>query len=318
MAENIVENLIIIGSGPAGHTAAIYSGRAELKPLMFEGFMAGGIAAGGQLTTTTDVENYPGFPEKINGPELMNLLREQSLKYGCRIKTETVTEADLSKQPFNVRTEDGEYSAMIIIIATGATAKRLHVAGEDEYWQKGISACATCDGALPFFRDKPLFVVGGGDSACEEALFLSRYGSSITMLVRRDVLRATKVMQKRIQDNPKISIIWNTLLEEAVGEQFLTGLKVRNKITGEEKLVDAAGLFYAVGHKPNTDFLDGQLKTDETGYIITRPGSTETGVEGVFACGDVQDRLYRQAITAAGTGCMAALEAERYLSALEG
>ena len=318
MAENIVENLIIIGSGPAGHTAAIYSGRAELKPLLFEGFMAGGIAAGGQLTTTTDVENYPGFPEKINGPELMNLLREQSLKYGCRIKTETVTEADLSKQPFNVRTEEGEYSAMVIIIATGATAKRLHVAGEDEYWQKGISACATCDGALPFFRDKPLFVVGGGDSACEEALFLSRYGSSITMLVRRDVLRATKVMQKRIQDNPKISIIWNTLLEEAVGEQFLTGLKVRNKITGEEKLVDAAGLFYAVGHKPNTDFLDGQLKTDETGYIITRPGSTETGVEGVFACGDVQDRLYRQAITAAGTGCMAALEAERYLSALEG
>ncbi len=318
MAENIVENIIIIGSGPAGHTAAIYSGRAELKPLLFEGFMAGGIAAGGQLTTTTDVENYPGFPEKINGPELMNLMREQSLKYGCRIKTETVTEADLSKQPFNVRTEEGEYSAMVIIIATGATAKRLHVAGEDEYWQKGISACATCDGALPFFRDKPLFVVGGGDSACEEALFLSRYGSSITMLVRRDVLRATKVMQKRIQDNPKISIIWNTLLEEAVGEQFLTGLKVRNKITGEEKLVDAAGLFYAVGHKPNTDFLDGQLKTDETGYIITRPGSTETGVEGVFACGDVQDRLYRQAITAAGTGCMAALEAERYLSALEG
>ncbi len=318
MAENIVENLIIIGSGPAGHTAAIYSGRAELKPFMFEGFMAGGIAAGGQLTTTTDVENYPGFPEKINGPELMNLLREQSLKYGCRIKTETVTEADLSKQPFNVRTGEGEYSAMVIIIATGATAKRLHVAGEDEYWQKGISACATCDGALPFFRDKPLFVVGGGDSACEEALFLSRYGSSITMLVRRDVLRATKVMQKRIQDNPKISIMWNTHLEEAVGEQFLTGLKVRNKITGDEKLVDAAGLFYAVGHKPNTDFLDGQLKTDETGYIITRPGSTETGVEGVFACGDVQDRLYRQAITAAGTGCMAALEAERYLSAREG
>jgi thioredoxin reductase (NADPH) len=318
MAENIVENLIIIGSGPAGHTAAIYSGRAELKPFMFEGFMAGGIAAGGQLTTTTDVENYPGFPEKINGPELMNLLREQSLKYGCRIKTETVTEADLSKQPFNVRTEEGEYSAMVIIIATGATAKRLHVAGEDEYWQKGISACATCDGALPFFRDKPLFVVGGGDSACEEALFLSRYGSSITMLVRRDVLRATKVMQKRIQDNPKISIMWNTLLEETVGEQFLTGLKVRNKIIGDEKLVDAAGLFYAVGHKPNTDFLDGQLKTDETGYIITRPGSTETGVEGVFACGDVQDRLYRQAITAAGTGCMAALEAERYLSAREG
>jgi thioredoxin reductase (NADPH) len=311
-----VENVIIIGSGPAAHTAAIYAGRAELKPLMFEGFMAGGIAAGGQLTTTTDVENFPGFPEGIMGPELMDRMREQTMKYGCRIQTETVTEVDLSQRPFRVLTDGEEYAARSLIIATGATAKRLHVEGEQIYWQKGISACAVCDGALPVFRDKALVVVGGGDSACEEALFLTRYSSSVYMVHRRDALRAQKLLQNRVLENEKIKVLWNSVVVEAVGDNFLTGVKIKNVKTEEQSLVSASGLFYAIGHKPNTDFLDGQLKMDETGYIVTEPGSTVTSVAGVFACGDVRDRIYRQAVTAAGTGCMAALEAGWYLSEL--
>jgi len=318
MSGKNADNVIIIGSGPAAHAAAIYAGRAELAPLMLEGFMAGGIAAGGQLTTTTEVENYPGFPEAVGGTELMDRMREQSLKCGCRIKTETATAVDLSSRPFLVKSEDAEYRTETLIIATGATAKRLHAPGEDQYWQKGISACAVCDGALPVFRDKPLIVVGGGDTACEEALFLSRYGSGITMLVRRDVMRASKVMQARVEKNLKITVMWNTLLQEVLGEEFLTAVRVRNKLSGEEEVLKASGLFYAIGHKPNTDFLEEQLKMDETGYIVTMPGSTVTSVEGVFACGDVQDKVYRQAATAAGTGCMAALEAERYLSEKEG
>lgn len=311
-----VENVIIIGSGPAGHTAAIYAGRAELKPLMFEGFMAGGVAAGGQLTTTTDVENFPGFPEGIMGPELMDKMREQTLKYGCRIQTDTVTKVDLSKKPFKVWTDGGEYAARALIVATGATAKRLHVAGEDTYWQRGISACAVCDGALPIFRDKPLVVVGGGDTACEEALFLTKYGSVVNMIHRRDALRAEKLMQTRVLGSDKINVVWDSVVVEAVGEDFLTGVKIQNVKTKEESVVTASGLFYAIGHKPNTDFLEGQLEMDETGYLVTRPGSTVTSVPGVFACGDVRDKVYRQAVTAAGTGCMAALEVGRYLSEL--
>ena len=318
MAEgNDLERLIIIGSGPAGHTAAVYAGRAELKPLLLEGFMAGGIAAGGQLTTTTEVENFPGFPEGINGPELMDRMRAQAIKYGARVKTETVTSADLSKRPFRVFSEEGEYVAKMLIIATGATAKRLHVEGEDRYWQKGISACAVCDGALPVFRDKPLVVIGGGDSACEEALFLTKFGSSVIMVHRRDALRASKVMQKRVLDHKKIKVQWNSVLVEAVGEEFLTGVKVRNVLSGEQTVLIASGLFYAIGHEPNTGFLEKQLDLDETGYIKTKPGTTVTSVKGVFACGDVQDRVYRQAVTAAGSGCMAALQAEKYLSELE-
>ena len=318
MAEgNDLERLIIIGSGPAGHTAAVYAGRAELKPLLLEGFMAGGIAAGGQLTTTTEVENFPGFPEGINGPELMDRMRAQAIKYGARVKTETVTSADLSKRPFRVFSEEGEYVAKLLIIATGATAKRLHVEGEDRYWQKGISACAVCDGALPVFRDKPLVVIGGGDSACEEALFLTKFGSSVIMVHRRDALRASKVMQKRVLDHKKIKVQWNSVLVEAVGEEFLTGVKVRNVLSGEQTVLMASGLFYAIGHEPNTGFLEKQLDLDETGYIKTKPGTTVTSVKGVFACGDVQDRVYRQAVTAAGSGCMAALQAEKYLSELE-
>ncbi len=311
---NAIENVIIIGSGPSGHTAAIYAGRAELTPLMFEGFMAGGVAAGGQLTTTTDVENFPGFPESVTGPELMDKMREQTLEYGSRILTETVTKVDLSKSPFSVWTDDGEYSTRALIIATGATAIRLGVQGEDVYWQKGISACAVCDGALPIFRDKQLVVVGGGDTACEEAIFLSKYGSTVNIVHRRDALRAQKVLQNRVLNHEKIKILWDSVVVEAVGEQFLTGVKIQNVKDKKERTVEAAGLFYAIGHKPNTDFLEGQVERDETGYIVTKPESTATSVPGVFACGDVQDKVFRQAVTAAGTGCMAALEVGWYLS----
>jgi len=314
---NNVEKVIIIGSGPAGHTAAIYAARAELKPLMFEGFMAGGVAPGGQLTTTTEIENFPGFPEGMGGMELMQQMRDQSVKYGTRIKTETIEKVDFSKRPFTVSTSGEEYKAETVIIATGATAKRLALPGEDTYWQKGISACAVCDGALPIFREKPLVVIGGGDTACEEAEYLSKFGSKVTMLVRRDELRASKTMQKRVMNNPKIEIKWNTNAVEAQGENVLASIKVKNNKTGEEEVIPANGLFYAIGHKPNTDFIEGQVKMDETGYILTTAGTTKTSVEGVFACGDVQDHVYRQAITAAGTGCMAALEAERFISSQE-
>lgn len=309
-----VENVVIIGSGPAGHTAAIYAGRAKLKPLMFEGMMAGGIAAGGQLTTTTDVENFPGFPEGIMGPELMNRMKEQSLKCECRIETTTVDQVDLSVRPFKIVIGKKTTLANAIIISTGATAKRMHVQGEDKLWQKGISACAVCDGALPIFREKVLFVVGGGDSACEEGGYLTKFASKVILLVRRDQLRASQVMQDRIKANPKIEIMWNTELLEVLGETALTQLRVKNNTTNEEQTLQAGGLFYAIGHKPNTDFLNGQVELDETGYIKTIPGTTKTNIEGVFACGDVQDKTYRQAVTAAGTGCMAALEAERFLS----
>jgi len=312
-----VEKVIIIGSGPAAHTAAIYAGRAELKPLLFEGWMAGGIAAGGQLTTTTEVENYPGFPESIGGPDLMMKMREQSVKYGTTIRTETVERVDLSSQPYSVFTSSAEYKAVTVIIATGATAKRLDIPGESDFWQKGISACAVCDGALPIFRNRPLVVIGGGDSACEEASYLSKFGSEVIMLVRRDEFRASKAMQNRVFNNPKITVRWNTNAVEAVGEKTLTAVRVRNNKTGEEEEIEAGGLFFAIGHKPNTEFLDGQLKTDDTGYLIARPDSTQTEKPGVFACGDVKDRVYRQAVTAAGSGCMAALEAERYLTDLE-
>lgn len=313
MAEGKIENVIIIGSGPAAHTAAVYNARAELSPLMFEGFMAGGVAAGGQLTTTTDVENYPGFPDGILGPELMMKMRDQSIKYGTRIKTETVDSVDLSQRPFTVRTSSSEYKARALIIATGAIARRLHLPGEETYWQKGISACAVCDGALPIFREKPLVVIGGGDSACEEATYLAKFGSSVKMLVRRDEMRASKIMQERVMENPKIEIVWNTVATAVEGDNLLTTVKTKNKVTGEEGAIEANGLFYAIGHRPNTDFLEGQVEMDEQNYIITHGKSTATSVPGVFACGDVQDKVYRQAVTAAGTGCMAALEAEKFL-----
>ena len=309
-----VENVVIIGSGPAGHTAAIYAARAVLNPVMYEGFMAGGVAAGGQLTTTTEVENFPGFPSGIDGPALMQLMREQSINSGARIVTETVESVDLSEAPYEVRLASGNIPTKTIIIATGATAKRLDVTGTDRLWQRGISACAVCDGALPVFRDKPLFVVGGGDTAAEEATYLSRFGSSVTMLVRRDVMQASKAMQQRVADNQKVIVRWSSTLEEVRGDPLLREVVVRDVASGDTETLPAGGLFFAIGHQPNTEFLDGQLEMDDTGYLITSGTSTATSKPGVFACGDVQDKVYRQAVTAAGTGCMAALEAERFLS----
>ena len=310
-----MENVVIIGSGPAGHTAAIYAARANLNPLMFEGMMAGGIAAGGQLTTTTEVENFPGFPEGVSGPELMERMRAQSLKHGTRIETQTVEKVDLSKRPFRIVTDAGiEVDAKAIIVATGATAKRMNIPGEDKFWQRGISACAVCDGALPLFRNKVLVVVGGGDSAIEEACHLTKYASKVILMHRRDELRASKAMQKRVLEDPKVEVMWSTVPVEAFGEKFLGGLKVKDVKTGAVSDLSCSGLFYAIGHQPNTVFLGGQLELDETGYIKTVPGSTLTAVPGVFACGDVQDKKYRQAIAAAGSGCMAALEAEKFLN----
>jgi thioredoxin reductase (NADPH) len=308
-----VEKVVIIGSGPAGHTAAIYAARANLGPLMFEGFMAAGVAAGGQLTTTTEVENYPGFPEGVDGTALMDKMRQQSTRFGTRIETETVESVDLSRRPFVVKTDTKEVVAQTLIIATGATAKRMHLPGEDRLWQAGISACAVCDGALPIYKGKPLVVIGGGDTAVEEASYLTKFGSKVYVVHRRDELRASQIMQKRLLDNPKVTMVWSHVATEALGDKLLTGVRVKSLKTGEEQVLEAAGLFYAIGHVPNTAFLAGQLALDEAGYIITKPGTTQTSVPGVFACGDVQDKVWRQAVTAAGTGCMAALEAERAL-----
>ncbi len=310
--------VVIIGSGPAGHTAAIYAARANLNPVMYEGFMAGGIAAGGQLTTTTEVENFPGFPEGIDGTKLTNLFREQSEKYGTKIFTQTITKVDFSKRPFRLWSDDELIEAETVIIATGATAKRMFIPGEDSYWQKGISACAVCDGALPIYRNKELAVIGGGDSAVEEAAHLTKFASKVYLIHRRDSLRASKIMQKRATTHPKIEIIWNTTVEGAEGNgNQLTSLAVKEVTTGKTRELPVGGLFYAIGHKPNTEIFEGQLDLDETGYIKTVPGTARTSVVGVFAAGDVQDKTYRQAITAAGSGCMAALEAERWLEEQE-
>lgn len=311
--------VVIIGSGPAAHTAAIYAARAELKPVLFEGFLAGGVAAGGQLTTTSDVENFPGFPEGIMGPDLTDRFRAQSIRFGTTIHTETVNEVDLSQRPFKYKTDTQEGSAETLVIATGATARRLDIPGtnDGELWQKGISACAVCDGALPAFRDQPLAVIGGGDSAMEEATFLTKYGSKVYIIHRRDELRASKIMQHRAMNNPKIEFLWSSVVSEALGSEYLEAIRVKDLKTDEQRVVEVAGLFFAIGHLPNTAFLNGQLDTDDQGYLVTKPDSTQTNVPGVFAAGDVQDKKWRQAITAAGTGCMAALEAEGFLAESE-
>lgn len=306
--------LVIIGSGPAAHTAAVYAARANLKPLLLEGFLAGGVAAGGQLTTTTEVENYPGFPEGIDGSELMVRMRAQSVRFGTEILTETVTKADLARRPFRLWTDDREVEADALIVATGATARRLHVPGEERLWQYGISACAVCDGALPIFRNRVLVVIGGGDTAAEEASHLAKFGSKVLLVHRRDTLRASKIMAERVLSNPKIEPVWDSVVTEALGTKVLEAVRVQNLKTGAVTDLAASGLFYAIGHVPNTEFLGGQLELDDTHYIRTVPGTTRTSVDGVFAAGDVQDRVYRQAVTAAGSGCMAALDAERWLA----
>ena len=310
-----MHKVVIIGSGPAGHTAAIYAARANLSPVMYEGFLAGGVAAGGQLTTTTDVENFPGFPDGIDGTELMDRMRAQSERYGTTIVTETISKVDFSQRPFKLWTEDGEeVVCQSVVISTGATAKRLNLPGEETYWSKGISACAVCDGALPIYRDKVLAVVGGGDSAAEEALFLTKYGSKVYMLVRRDAMRASKVMQERVFANDKIEVLWNSSPIEVKGDGNLaTAVVLKDNNSGEVRDLAITGLFYAIGHIPNTSFLDGAIDLNSEGYILTKDNCMATNIAGVFACGDVQDFTYRQAISAAGTGCMAALEAEKYL-----
>jgi thioredoxin reductase (NADPH) len=314
MANPTVENLVIIGSGPAGYTAAIYAARANLKPVMFEGFQAGGIP-GGQLMTTTEVENFPGFPEGITGPKLMERMKAQAERWGTECHTEDVTYVDLSQRPFTVRSDEREIKTHSIIIATGATAKRLGLPGETQFWSQGISACAICDGATPIFRNEELAVIGGGDSAAEEAVYLTKYGSHVHLLVRKEEMRASKAMQDRVTNNPKITVHWNTDATEVFGTQGrMEGIKIRNSQTGEESELSVSGLFYAIGHTPNTSLFKGQLELDSVGYIVVKPGTVETNVEGVYAAGDVQDHEYRQAISAAGTGCMAALTSERWLS----
>jgi thioredoxin reductase (NADPH) len=315
MSTPTVENVVIIGSGPAGYTAAIYAARANLKPLMFEGFQAGG-SPGGQLMTTTEVENFPGFPEGITGPELMERMKAQAERWGTECYTEDVISVDLSQRPFTIQSSERTVQANSIVIATGAVAKRLGLPSEKDFWSSGISACAICDGASPIFKQEALAVIGGGDSAAEEAVYLTKYGSHVNLLVRKGEMRASKAMQDRVLSNPKITVHWHTEPVDVFGSNgYLEGLKIRNTETGEITDLAVKGLFYAIGHTPNTSLFEGQLELDGVGYIVVKPGSVATNVEGVFAAGDVQDHEYRQAISAAGTGCMAALLAERFLSA---
>ena len=306
-----VREVIIIGGGPAGYTAALYAARANLNPLVIEGY-----TWGGQLMITSEVENYPGFPDGINGPELMQAFRQQAERFGSEFVTENVTAVDFSEAPFRVYVEDDEYRAHTVIVATGASARQLGLPSERDLQGRGVTYCATCDGA--FYRDRKVLVVGGGDSAMEEALFLTRFASEVVVVHRRDDFRASQIMVDRARAHPKVRFTTNAVVEEVLGEGKLTAVRLRNTVTGETWDEPADGLFVAIGHDPNTQIFLDQLDHDEAGYLVTRTGSTETNVHGVFAVGDVVDHTYRQAVTAAGSGCMGALDAERFLAEREG
>ena len=307
------ENLVIVGSGPAGYTAAIYAARANLSPLLITGFQAGGIA-GGQLMTTTDVENFPGFPDGILGPDLMDRMRAQAVRWGTRMIEADADAIDLGQRPYRLTVEGQVIETQALILATGASANRLGLPHEQDFWSRGISACAICDGATPQFRNAELAVVGGGDSACEEAVYLTKYGSQVHLIVRRDALRASKAMADRVLANPAINVHWNQDLVDVAGGDWLETIQLRDTASGQEQTLAVKGLFYAIGHTPNTGLVAGQIELDGRGYLQVRSGRPETSVEGVFAAGDVADTEWRQGITAAGSGCQAALAAERWLT----
>ena len=311
MIKKIETDVLIIGSGPAGYTAAIYAARANLKP-----HLVSGIQPGGQLTITTDVENYPGFPDGIMGPDLMESFRKQAVRFGAECHFKNVTKVDLNKKPYKIWVGDETFNTESLIIATGASAKMLGLDSERVLMGYGVSACATCDGF--FFKDKKVLVVGGGDSAMEEATYLTKFASEVVIIHRRDKFRASKIMIDRTMSNPKISVLWNKTINEILGsqEKGVNGVLLKDTISGESNEEACDGVFMAIGHKPNTDLFSGVLDMDEFGYLKTKVGSTETNLEGIFACGDVQDNIYRQAVTAAGTGCMSAIDAERYLESL--
>ena len=311
MSDQNVRELIIIGGGPAGYTAALYAARADLEPLVIEGFNWGG-----QLMITSDVENYPGYADGIMGPEMMSDFRRQAERFGAQYLTDDVTRVDFSEQPFSVWVGDDEYRASAVIVATGASARWLGIESEEQHKGRGVSACATCDAS--FFREKNVYVVGGGDSAFEEALFLTKFATNVHLVHRRDEFRASRIMVDRAKANDKLDFVLNAEVAEILGDAKVEGLLLRNTVSGETSEVEADGLFVAIGHDPNTELFLDQLDHDAGGYLITKPGTTETNIPGVFAAGDVQDRTYRQAVTAAGSGCMAALDAERFLAAIEG
>ena len=309
MSDTSVRDLIIIGGGPAGYTAALYAARADLEPLVIEGF-----SWGGQLMITSDVENYPGYADGIMGPEMMADFRRQAERFGAEFLTDDVTSVDFSQRPFRVRVGNDEYAARAVIVSTGASARWLDIESEEKHKGRGVSACATCDAA--FFRQKDVYVVGGGDSAFEEALFLTKFATRVHLVHRRDQFRASRIMVDRALANEKLDFVLNAVVDEVLGDQNVEGLRLRSTVTGDTWEVPADGLFVAIGHDPNTALFVDQLDHDEAGYLVTQPGSTATNIPGVFAAGDVQDHVYRQAVTAAGSGCMAALDAERYLSSL--
>ena len=312
-----MENVIIIGSGPAGYTAALYTARANLAPLVLEGEFSKEILPGGQLMTTTEIENFPGFPEGITGPDLVDLFKKQAARFGTRFESQTATAVNFAQRPIEVVSGDTTWQTRSVIVATGATARYLGLESEQRFMNHGVSACATCDGALPRFRGQPVVVAGGGDTAMEEALFLANFAGRVHVVHRRDKFRASKIMGDRVCAHEKITVEWNSVVDEILGndKQGVTGVRLRAVHSGETRELACTGYFSAIGHKPNTDLFTGVLDMDETGYLITKPGSSYTNVPGVFAAGDVQDKVYRQAITAAGSGCMAALDCARWLEA---